>query len=216
MRFDEAARRLTALADPERGRLPLPPAALEPVRVSGNERLRIRLGDLGSLRPAAVLVLVHPDDAGDARVVLMERPSYEGHHSGEVSFPGGKAEPEDVDLVATALREAAEEIGLDADASDVAVVGRLDAVHVAVSGFAIHPIVAIAPRVPALVPHPGEVARIVSARVDAFLPGAPMPVVERPVRAWVLRYGIYPVDDLEVWGATARILGQLGAVLAAE
>lgn len=214
MRFEEAARRLTALGDPGRGRLPRPPAALDPVRVSGDERRRIRLGELGSLRPAAVLVLVHPDDLGEARVVLMERPSYEGHHSGEVSFPGGKAELEDADLVATALREAAEEVGLDSVAAEVTIVGRLDPVHVAVSGFAIHPIVALAPRPPSLVPHPGEVARIVSAPVEAFLPAAPMPVVERPIRDWVLRYGIYPVEGLEVWGATARILGQLGAVLA--
>ena len=216
MRFDEAARRLADLGRPGRERLPRPPAALDPVRVSGDERLRIRLGDLGSLRQAAVLVLVHPDDAGDACVVLMERPAYDGFHSGEVSFPGGKAEPVDADLEATALREAAEEVGLDAAAAGVAVVGRLDPVHVAVSGFAIHPIVALAPRPPSLVPHPGEVARIVSAPVEAFLPAAPMPVVERPVRDWVLRYGIYPIEGLEVWGATARILGQLGAVLASE
>ena len=56
-----------------------------------------------------------PDEAGDARLVLTERVDRGGHHSGEVSFPGGRAEPGDADLVATALREAAEEVGLDAD-----------------------------------------------------------------------------------------------------
>ncbi|HEX9045113.1 MAG TPA: CoA pyrophosphatase [Candidatus Limnocylindrales bacterium] len=215
MRFEEAARRLAALGDAERGQLPRPPGALEPVRISGDERLRVRLGP-GGLREAAVLVLVHPDGAGDARVVLIERPTYEGFHSGEVSLPGGKAEPGDRDLVATALREAAEEVGLDPSASGLSVVGRLDPVHVTVSGFAVHPVVALAARTPDLVPHPGEVARIVSAPVDAFLPDAPMPIVERRVRDWMLRYGIYPVEGLEVWGATARILGQLGAILAKE
>ena len=69
-------------------------------------------------RPAAVLVLLYPDDSGDTRVVLIERPTEDGHHhSGEVSFPGGKAEPDDADAVATALREANEEVGLDADAA---------------------------------------------------------------------------------------------------
>ena len=55
-----------------------------------------------------------------ARVVLTERASRDGHHSGEVSFPGGKSEPEDADLVATALREAAEEVALDPAAAGLA------------------------------------------------------------------------------------------------
>ena len=70
-------------------------------------------------------MLLFPDDDGDARVVLTERPTHDGHHhSGEVSFPGGKAEPDDADAAATALREAAEEVGLDADAAGVRVVGH--------------------------------------------------------------------------------------------
>ena len=60
---------------------------------------------------------VYPDDGGDARIVLTERTDRGGHHSGEVSFPGGRAEPDDADPVATALREAAEEVGLDAVAA---------------------------------------------------------------------------------------------------
>jgi 8-oxo-dGTP pyrophosphatase MutT (NUDIX family) len=67
-----------------------------------------------------VLVLLSPAESADTRVVLMARPTRAGHHhSGEVSFPGGKAEPEDRDAVATALREAAEEVGLDPAAAGV-------------------------------------------------------------------------------------------------
>ena len=77
---------------------------------------RLREGPEPGHRPrsAAVLVLLYPDATGDARVVLIERATHDGHHSGEISFPGGKAEPGDVDLVATAIREATEEVGLDA------------------------------------------------------------------------------------------------------
>src|SRR5260221_11295270 len=60
-------------------------------------------------RAAGVLVLLYPDDAGATRVVLTERASRDGYHSGEVSFPGGKAGPGDADIVATAVPEAAEE-----------------------------------------------------------------------------------------------------------
>jgi len=58
------------------------------------------------------------------------------------------------------------------------------------------------------------VARIVEAPMAMFLPDAPFDIVERTVRDWPLRYGAYAIDGLSVWGATARVLSQLGAVLA--
>jgi hypothetical protein len=65
-----------------------------------------------------------------------------------------------------------------------------------------------------LVAAPDEVARIVEPPIARFLPGAPIAIVERTIGAWPLRYGAYEVDGLSVWGATARILSQLGAILA--
>ena len=84
-----------------------------PVRV-GESRPGSWPGTIADARPAAVLVLVVPTPAGEAAVVLIERATGGRHHSGEVSFPGGRAEDADDDLVATAIREAEEEIGLDA------------------------------------------------------------------------------------------------------
>ena len=166
-------------------------------------------------RPAAVLVLLYPDPQGEARVVLIERTTGDGHHhSGEVSFPGGKAEPEDADAAATALREAGEEVALDAAAAGVRVVGRLDRMWIPVSDFEVTPVVALAERPPRLEPSPFEVARIIEPPVARFLPDAPVLMVERTIRDWPLRYGSYDLDGLSVWGATARILSQLGAVLA--
>ena len=95
-------------------------------------------------------------------------------------------------------------------------VGTLGEVFIPVSDFRITPIVAIADRAPALLASEAEVARILTPPVSAFLPGAPIEIVERRIGDWPLRYGGYRIDGLHVWGATARILGQLGAVLAAD
>jgi 8-oxo-dGTP pyrophosphatase MutT (NUDIX family) len=210
MRFDAALERLTAFPVP----LPEGPDSLMPVFTDG--RLRPRFAPSPTARPAAVLVLLYPDAEGEARIVLTERVSYDGHHSGEVSLPGGKAEPDDADPAATALREATEEVGLDPDAAGVTVVGTLDPVFIPVSDFRIDPIVAAAAREPAMHPNPAEVARILTPPVAAFLPDADVEIVERTIRDWPLRYGGYRIDGLHVWGATARILGQLGALLGGD
>ncbi len=211
MRFEEVVERLAVLPEP----LPAPAEALMPV-VVGQPDWRPTRHAPSKLpgRAAAVLALLFPDDEDRARVILIERSTGGGHHSGEVSLPGGKAEPEDVDVAATALREAAEEVHLDPVAAGVRVVGVLEPFWIPVSDFAVTPVVALADRRPALSPSPAEVARIVEAPMAAFLPGAPFRIVERTVRDWPLRYGAYEVDGLSVWGATARILSQLGAVLA--
>jgi 8-oxo-dGTP pyrophosphatase MutT (NUDIX family) len=209
MQFEEAANRLGSWPS----RLPEAPSALMPVFT--DERLRPRFPrPSATARAAAVLALLFADEAGLARIVLTERLSYDGHHSGEVSLPGGKAEPDDAGPVETALREAAEEVGLDATAAGVTIVGTLDEVFIPVSDFRITPVVAVAARPPNLTPNPAEVARILEPPVSAFLPDAPVEIVERVIRDWPLRYGGYRIDGLHVWGATARILGQLGAILA--
>jgi 8-oxo-dGTP pyrophosphatase MutT (NUDIX family) len=213
VRFDLVVERLANLPDP----LPAPAEVLMPV-VAGGIGLDVRVRDVAvadrAPRPAGVLALVYPDEAGVAHIVLTERAARDGHHSGEVSFPGGAAEPGDADITATALREAEEEVALDAVAAGVQVVARLDRFVIPVSDFEVHPVVAVAARRPMLVASPAEVARIVEPRLDRFVPGAPITIVERTIRDWPLRYGAYDIEGLSVWGATARILSQLGAAVA--
>src|SRR2546427_4155800 len=130
MRIDEAAARLTGLPS----RLPPAPAVLMPVRV-GESAARPWAGSPRDGRPAAVLVLVIPDADGEARILLTERTIGGRHHSGEISFPGGRAEPEDADLVATALREAAEWIGLPPTHAGLRIGGALAPVGSPVSNY---------------------------------------------------------------------------------
>jgi 8-oxo-dGTP pyrophosphatase MutT (NUDIX family) len=208
--FEAAAARLEALPST----LPAPADAFMPIFGGPAGVLPPWVStDRGISRAAGVLVLVFPDEAGVARVVLTERVTRDGDHSGEVSFPGGRIEPGDTDLTATALREAAEEVALDVVASGVRIVGELERCWIPVSNYDVTPILALAVRRPRLVPSPSEVVRIVEPGIADFLPDAPFEIVERTVRGWPIRYGAYRVDGLLVWGATARILSQLGAVL---
>ncbi|HSW43546.1 MAG TPA: CoA pyrophosphatase [Patescibacteria group bacterium] len=209
---DEIRVRLAEAPQP----LPPPPAWLRPERLPGGEPFERPAAPPGS-RPAAALVLIYPGLDGDAHLVLTERVEYgSDHHSGEVSLPGGKADPRDVDAIATALREAEEEIGLDPVAAGVEVVGRLDALWIPPGNFLVTPIVAIAARRPAFVPDPREVAAILEVPVAAFLPGVAPVIIDPDPRGRPLRYGAYMVEGRIVWGATAAILGQLGAVLGAR
>jgi len=210
VRYDRVLERLT----PFPAELPPPGDALLPVVL--DDRLRgPRTPPAGVIpKASAVLVLIHPDAEGEARVVLTERATRDGHHSGEVSFPGGRAEPGDDGAAGTALREAAEEVALDATAAAVRILGQLERLWIPVSNFEVTPVVAVADRQPDLRPSEAEVARIVHAPLDLFVPGAPVEMVERTIRDWPLRFGVYPVDGLAVWGATARILSQLGALVA--
>lgn len=211
MRFEDLVDRLANVP----AALPAPAAELMPVFTGAVEARPPALPrDPAGVRQAAVLVLLYPDSVGDARVILTERVTRDGHHSGEVSFPGGRAEPEDADLTATALREATEEVALDRDAAGVRVVGELERFWIPVSNYEVTPVLALAERRPVLVPSPDEVARIVEPRMAAFLPDAPLEIVERTIRGWPIRYGAYRIDGLSVWGATARVLSQLGALLA--
>ena len=213
MRFADVVARFEALP----AELPEGPSQLVPVlAATGGRRPRLPEEDGRAPVDAAVLVLVFPDEHGDARLVLTERVDRGGAHSGEVSFPGGKVEPGDADLAATALREAAEEVGLDAVQAGVRVLGTFAPLHIPVSGFAVTPVLAVAERRPELTPAPAEVARIIEARVASFLPGVELRNVEREIRGWQIRYAAYDIDGLAVWGMTARVLGGLGVHLGGD
>ena len=147
-------------------------------------------------------------------MLLTVRVPHLATHAGEVSFPGGSAEERDADPIETALREAAEEVGLDPAECGLRTASVLETFALTVSGFSIHPVVALAEHEPAVDPNPDEVARVIAPPVEAFLPDAPVELEERVIRERLIRYGVYPVEGERVWGATARMLGQLGAALA--
>lgn len=213
MDFEHARERLLHLP----AELPGPPLRLDPsVLTEGRLAPGMQRDTSRPPRHAAALVLLFPAADGEAYVVLTVRPGGTHVHAGQVALPGGKREAADIFPEGTALREAHEEVGLDVDAAGVTTVGVLETVDVRVSGFLMVPVLAVAVRAPALVADKREVAELLTVPVSHFLPGAPIELVEEIRDGWSLRYGAFPVSGHRVWGATGRVLGQLGAVLGAD
>ena len=157
------------------------------------------------LRAAGVLVPVI-STGGVARVILTKHSSALQHHPGQIAFPGGKQDLGDVDITATALREAHEEIGLDP--TNVEVLGHLPK-HETVTGFDVTPVLARVAH--PFVPHPeaGEVDEVFEVPLAHLLMLSHFRVEQRRWRGSWRRYYTVPFGPYYVWGATARILRTL-------
>jgi 8-oxo-dGTP pyrophosphatase MutT (NUDIX family) len=161
--------------------------------------------------PSAVLVALYvpapPVDqrAGELRAVFTRRPDDMRRHAGEISFPGGRREPSDSDLRATALREAEEEIGLPSP--DVKLIGALPATSTFATNYAIYPFVGLVEPGREWTISAREVDEVIELSLSELLAGFRRTDVER--RGVSFRTDAYVVGEHFIWGATARILGDL-------
>jgi 8-oxo-dGTP pyrophosphatase MutT (NUDIX family) len=153
-------------------------------------------------------VLVPLLDLGGAPAVLFTKRRFDlRRHAGEVCFPGGRIDEADVDTLAAALRETAEEIGLPP--GEVDVLGRLDETLVLRSAFRLTPWVARVPHPFPYAPHPGEVERILFVPLgDLARPGAHR-TEHHEAYGRVHEVHFFDVGGETIWGATARILSRL-------
>lgn len=161
-------------------------------------------------RPGGVLILLYEEE-GVVKFPLIKRSTYKGTHSAQVSFPGGKAEPNE-NIIQTALREGEEEIGIVQ--KDVQVLGRLSDFNVIPSNFLVSPVVAAIDYVPHFKADPREVEKIIYADVPELL--REDAILEQEI----LAAGAYPmiaphflIEHEIVWGATAMMLNEFRLVL---
>ena len=162
-----------------------------------------------TLTPAAVLFPIVVRDAGHT-VMLTQRTAHLRDHAGQISFPGGRVEPQDVSPAATALREAEEEVGLDP--ARVEVVGYLP-VYRTVTGFCVTPVVAIVKPPVDLRPDPGEVADVFEVPLSFLLDSANHQRCTMQFEGRQRDFYAVPYGDRYIWGATAGIILGLARLL---
>jgi 8-oxo-dGTP pyrophosphatase MutT (NUDIX family) len=153
---------------------------------------------------AAVLVPLYLE-RGDLHVVLTRRRADLRRHAGEISFAGGRYEPGERDLLATALREAEEEIGLPS--SGVEIVGALTPTGTVATGYAIYPFVGVIEPGMRWTVAPREVDEVIELSLDVLRAGFGRRLLIR--RGLPILTDAYAVGEHLIWGATARILSDL-------
>ncbi len=190
---------------------PLPGSvAHEPMRATPVGPIRPKFEHRLPPKPGSVLILLYEDE-GKIKFPLTKRPEYLGAHAGQISLPGGKAEPGE-NYIQTALREGQEEIGIHPD--ELTVVGRLSDFFVIPSNYLIVPVVAYTRTRPIFIPQESEVVKILEGSLDDLVRDDAIQTKE------ILAAKMYPmlaphflIENEVVWGATAMMLNEFRIIV---
>lgn len=163
-------------------------------------------------RNGAVTALLNPLPGGTWALVYIKRPEYEGAHGGQMAFPGGKADPGDTDIWATAQRETWEEVGITADRYEVA--GSITQVYIPPSNFLVQPFMAVAKTTLDFVADPYEVEYVWQVGLDDLLSDDAISVSDfKTPFGMIKNYPCYRFGNHVIWGATAMITAEIREVL---
>jgi 8-oxo-dGTP pyrophosphatase MutT (NUDIX family) len=204
MNFDEVIARLAAGL-----KGPLPGAAAQALLAPEPRRQWPEGFNRAGIRDAAGLLLVFPI-ARRPHIVLTLRAGTLGRHSGQVSLPGGVVDPGET-FEQAALREAHEEVGLPI--ADAGVLGLLTPLEIPVSGFRLHPVVAMMDGRPELKAADGEVAAILEVAVSDLLDQKQLTTTERERDGRRIVVPALRAGGFEIWGATAMVLAEFLVLL---
>ncbi len=159
---------------------------------------------------AGVLILIFPRK-GDLSTILIKRTEYSGPHSGQISFPGGKTEKNDISQIETALREASEETGIDPDR--ISVLGTLTPLYIAVSNIEVLPVVGYADRQPDFLIDPVEVEYLIHISLKDLTGNSLRTEKKLSINGITINAPGFEIQNEFIWGATAMILSEFTEVV---
>ncbi len=149
---------------------------------------------------------------GDLCFPLIQRPFYNGVHSGQIALPGGKEEYHDRNRTATALRETHEEIGVDT--RDVKIIGSLSPLYIQASNYDVFPVIGLYPSVPVYHPDPSEVSEVLECCVSELKDEKIRKIKDMLIREkFRIQAPYFDIGNKTVWGATAMILSEFIEIL---
>jgi len=176
-----------------------------------SDKSRFSLAAKTDAKDGGVMILFYQKN-GNWYFPLIQRPDYDGVHAKQISFPGGKKDNEDEDLIATALRETKEEVGIIS--KEIKVLGSLTELYIIASNYNVLPVVGYLRGIPKFIGDDREVDEVIEVKLDDLMLEA-----NRKEKPMTILQGITihaPFFDLNhkvVWGATAMILSELKAIL---
>lgn len=209
MKFNEFKNSLSKVKN-----LALPGEEIQ-LKMAPVERLRelqLQAQNQSSARRAGVMVLFYPDEKEITKLILILRKTYKGVHSGQVGFPGGRYEMEDLDLQQTALRETEEEIGVPR--SHILVYKQLSEIYIPPSNFMVHPYLGITEQTPSFIPQESEVEDLIEVPLLHFLDESII-ITRKLTTSYAVDIEVpaFQLNDFVVWGATAMILSEVRHLL---
>lgn len=162
-------------------------------------------------RKAAVLALFYPDENNQTRFLLTQRASYNGTHSAQISFPGGKVEEKDINLEETALRETYEEVGVTTNS--IKVIRQLSDSYIPPSNFLVTPFLGLTSKKPTFAPN-NEVANLIEVLISDLLNDNNLTSKEMET-SYMKNIDVpcFKLNNYIVWGATAMMLSEIKDLL---
>lgn len=189
-------------------KLPLPGSSAHDMLAPEHRKSLLQHVNVSEARLSSVLILLFPDNNGKPNIVFTKRKVYIGVHSGQISFPGGKAEKTDKDLFDTALRETEEEIGIKRD--DIKIIGVLSELYVPPSNFIIFPVIGITSYSPAFHPEEKEVDEVFTVPFDYFMSNSSLSShIVKLQEMETIQVPGFKINNNLLWGATAMIMSEL-------
>ncbi len=160
------------------------------------------------VRESAVAIILFPKN-GNIHSILIQRQEYDGNHSGQIAFPGGKKDSGDKHLEFTARRETWEEVGLPIENGEL--LGALTKVYIPVSGFIVQPYIYFHSEIIDFTPNEREVKEIITFELSELLKESSISSMDINLSSGFTQKNVpcFEISDKQVWGATALILNEL-------